>query len=299
MSYRPFRNIGRFLLAACAVSLGVTSLSAQSAPSTTAPLGPNPSRVDVFMGYSYFGAHGQVKPANIRYSSIDEGAILSGAYYFNKYVGAEINFVAHPDGQNDGFYSASAGPIFRAPMQNFTLFAHGLVGGGQLGGPNSSNPATFEHEPYRWGATLTAGGGMDYAIPYFNNRFGIRLFQADYRYTHQDFGPATTIPTGGILGGRANLSGVDLSTGILLHFGHIIPPPPVTYACSVTAPTGDIYPGDQVTVTGTATNVDPKKTASYSWSVDSGGNREHTSNVVTIDTKTLAAWHLHRQGSRF
>ena len=33
MVYRPFRNIGRFVLAACAVSLGVTSLSAQTAPS--------------------------------------------------------------------------------------------------------------------------------------------------------------------------------------------------------------------------------------------------------------------------
>ena len=66
MSYRPFRNIGRFLLAACAVSLGVMSLSAQ-APSTTAPGDANPSRIDIFMGYSYFGAHGQIKPGNLRF----------------------------------------------------------------------------------------------------------------------------------------------------------------------------------------------------------------------------------------
>ena len=66
MVYRPFRQIGRFGLAACAVSLAAASLSAQTAP--TAPVGPNPSRVDVFMGYSYFGAHGQVKPAAINYS---------------------------------------------------------------------------------------------------------------------------------------------------------------------------------------------------------------------------------------
>ncbi len=62
MVYRPFRHIGRFGLAACAVSLGVASLSAQTAPSTTAPVGPNPSRMDIFTGFSYFGAHGQVKP---------------------------------------------------------------------------------------------------------------------------------------------------------------------------------------------------------------------------------------------
>jgi hypothetical protein len=284
MSYRLFRNIGRFMLAASAVSLGVASLNAQS---TTAPSEVNPSRFDVFMGYSYYGAHGMVKPANIRYSSIDEGAILSGAYYFNKYVGGEIVSTYHPDGQNDAMYSYSAGPIFRAPMQNFTLFAHGLVGAGYLAGPNSSAPATFEHEPFRWGASVAVGGGMDYDLPFFNHRFGLRLFQADYRYIHASFGPATTVPTGGILGGRANLGGVELSTGLLMHFGHIIPPPPVTYACSVTTPTGDIYPGDQITITGTAGMLNPKKDATYSWTSDSGPVSS-TSNVVTIDTKALA-----------
>ena len=282
MVYRPFRSLGRLALAACAVSLGVASLGAQTAPSTTAPLGPNPSRIDIFTGYSYFGAHGQDKPAGIQYSSIDEGAIGSGAYYFSKYVGGEINFVAHPDGNNDGLYSASAGPIFRAPMQNFTLFAHGLAGGAKLVGPNSSTANPNYHNPYTWGPTLTAGGGMDYDLPFFNNRFSLRLFEADYRYVHVDFGPASY----GVTGGRANLSGVDLSTGIVTHFGHIIPPPPVTYAC-VVAPT-TIFPGDPVTATGTASNLDPKKTATYSWTSD-GGTISGTSNVANIDTKTLSA----------
>src|ERR1700742_612132 len=116
MSYK-FRNIGRYLLAACAVSLGVASLSAQS---TTAPGEVNPSRVDIFMGYSYFGAHGQVKPAGVNYSSIDEGAMLSGAYYMNKYIGGEVVSSYHPDGNNDGLYTVSAGPIVRDPMDNFT-----------------------------------------------------------------------------------------------------------------------------------------------------------------------------------
>ena len=249
MVYRPFRHIGRLGLAACAVSLGVASLSAQTAPST-APVGPNPSRVDVFTGFSYFGAHGQVKPANLPYSSINEGAIGSVAYYFSKYVGVEANLVAHPSGVNDGLYSASGGLILRAPMQNFTLFAHGLVGAARLGGPNSEVPATFEHEPYQNGPTITAGGGMDYDLPFFKNRFSIRLFEADFRYIHEDYGFVQTIPTGGVLGGRANVEGVDLSTGIVTHFGHIVPPPPVTYTCSVSPVTG--YPGDPITVTGTA-----------------------------------------------
>jgi hypothetical protein len=283
MSYRPFRSISRFMLAACAVSFAAVSLNAQT---TAAPSENNPSRADVFMGYSYFGAHGQVKPAGINYSSVDEGAIGSGAYYFNKYVGGEFLFIANPDGTNDGMYGAYAGGIVRAPMQNFTLFAHALAGGVKLGGPNSEVPAALEHEPYRWGPGLMVGGGMDYDLPFFNHALGLRLFEADFRYAHADFGPATTVPTPGVLGGRANLDGAELSAGILLHIGHIIPPPPLAYACSVTAPTGTIYPGDVVTVTGTATNVNPKRTVTYSWTSDSGAV-SGTSNVASIDTKTV------------
>ncbi len=282
MVYRPFRFIGRFGLAACAVSLGVASLSAQTAPSTPAMVGPNPSRVDIFLGYSYFGAHGEVKPADIAYSSVNLGAIGSGAFFFNKYVGAEVSAVSHPDGANDGIFTASGGLIVRAPMQNFTVFAHGLAGAAYMGGPNSENPVTLEHEPYTWGPALTAGGGMDYDLPFFNHKFSLRLFQADYRYIHDDFGPATTVPTPGVLGGRANLSGVDLSAGIVGHFGSIVPPPPVMLACAVSPASG--YPGDPISVTGTATNLNPKKTATYTWTA-TGGTVNGTGSTVNIDTK--------------
>jgi outer membrane protein OmpA-like peptidoglycan-associated protein len=281
MVYRPFRNVGRFVLAACAVSLGVASLGAQT-PGTTAPLGPNPSRIDVFLGYSYFGAHGKVQPAGVNYSSIDYGAIGSGAYYINKYVGGEFIFAAHPDGRNDGLYTASAGPIFRAPMQNFTLFAHALAGGARLGGPNQSNPFIY-HEPYQWGPTVTVGGGMDYDLPFFDQRFSLRLFQADFQYIHADYGPTVPIPTSGVLGGRANLDSAVLSTGIVMHFGHIIPPPPVTYSCAISPAT--VFPGDPLTVTGTALNLNPKKTATYAWTAD-GGVITGTSTTANIDTKT-------------
>ncbi len=285
MTYRPFRSLGRFLLAACAVSLGAASMGAQTPASTPAAPGSNPSRFDVFLGYSYFGAHGRVNPVGLPYSSINYGAIGSGAYYFNRYFGGEFIYSNHPDGTNDGFSGASVGPIVRLPMENFTLFAHGLVGGGRLGGPNSEVPSQLEHEPYMWGPALTAGGGMDYDLPFFDNRFSLRLFQADYRYIHADYGPVTTIPTSGELGGRANLDAVELSTGIVMHFGHIVPPPPVTYSCSVSPTSG--YPGDPFTVTGTALNLNPKKTATYSWT-STGGTISGTSNTANIDTKTAA-----------
>jgi hypothetical protein len=129
---------------------------------------------------------------------------------------------------------------------------------------------------------------MDYTLPWHDGLFGLRIFEADYRYIHADFGPSGTIPTPGALGGRANLSAAELSAGILLHFGHVIPPPPVAYTCALTTPAAGatIYPGDPIEITGTATNVNPKKPVTYSWTSDAGPVGS-TSNVAAVDTKTM------------
>jgi hypothetical protein len=69
------------------------------------------------------------------------------------------------------------------------------------------------------------------------------------------------------------------------HFGHIIPPPPVTYSCAVAPEAG--YPGDPITVTGTALNLNPKKTATYTWT-STGGVISGSSSTATVDTKSAA-----------
>jgi hypothetical protein len=281
MSYRPFRNTGRILLAACAVIFGVASVSAQS----TLPNAPNPSRVDIFAGFSYFGTQSDIKPSGEQYSSVDLGAMGSGAYYFNRYVGAEVAFMANPRGQNDGFYGLYAGPIFRLPLQGYTLFGHAMAGGVNGVGPNITGAPGFN--PHQWGVGLVAGGGMDYDLPFFNHKIGLRLFEADYRYDHIDFGPSD--PSSYLLGGRANINGAELSSGLLFHMGSIVPPPPVKYACAVTTPTGDIYPGDNVTITGTATDLRPKHPETYKWTGENGVTVTGDSNVASVDTKTLAA----------
>ncbi len=287
------RSLGRYLMAACAVGLVAASLSAQTPAAPAATSGTNPSRVDIFLGYSYFGTASKVSPAGISYSSITGGVIASGAYYANRYIGGEAIYTDHPSGVNDGVSGISVGPIFRYPVDNFTLFGHGLIGTARLGGPNTDcgegvSPCsipTLEHEPYKWGVGLTAGGGMDMDLPFWDNRFSWRVFEADYRYIHADFGPYVGVPTGGVLGGRANLNAMELSTGIVTHFGHIIPPPPVTYSCSV-AP-ASVYPGDPITVTGVALNLNPKKTATYTWTTD-GGVISGTSATANVDTKAAA-----------
>ncbi|HEX3662765.1 MAG TPA: hypothetical protein VHU89_15115 [Acidobacteriaceae bacterium] len=237
------------------------------------------------MGYSYLAPHDTVTTTlsngttnYLDYSAIDLGAIGSFTYYFNRYVGGQIEYANHPNGQNDGISDGQAGIVFRYPVQGMTPFVHGLAGGARVGGPNNSGPGANPKHPYTWGPALTVGGGLDYDLPFADHRFGLRLFQADYQYMHADFGPVPDI------GGRANIDAARLSTGILIHFGSIVPPPPVQYACSMNP--ASVFPGDQVTVTGTATNLNPKKPASYSWSgqgVSVGG----TNSTATIDTANL------------
>lgn len=287
MHSRPLSSLSRILFAICAVGLGTSSLLGQDSTSATSNTPAKPaatadsqaSRWDIFAGYSYLAPHGTVNvPLSsgtlpVKPSSVDLGAIGSVSYFFNRYVGGQVEVAAHPDGKNDGFYTFSAGPVFRYPTAEVTPFVHALAGAVRGGGPY--------HEPYTWGPALTVGGGMDYALPFFNGHLGLRLFQADYEYMHINFGPQAPPPTGG----RANYSNARLSTGLLIHLGSIVPPPPVTYSC--VANPSSIFPGEPVTVTCTAANLNPKKTPQYTWN-GQGFTVKGDSNVGTIDTSSLA-----------
>lgn len=240
--------------------------------------------MDVFLGYSYLAPHGTVNtplpgggdfPSS--YSSINAGAIGSFAYYFNRYLGGQVEFADHPSGNNDGASDFGLGLIARYPVSGMTPFVHALAGGVRLGGPNS--PAAGIHHPYKWGPALTIGGGLDYELPFANNRFALRLFQADYQYYHANFGPAP------LVGGRANVNAARLSTGLVVHFGTLVPPPPVAYSC--TANPDSVYPGEPVSVTCNATNLNPKKSSTYSWSGTQGLSVSGTSPTTSIDTASL------------
>jgi outer membrane protein OmpA-like peptidoglycan-associated protein len=261
--------------------------SAQASGSSTQ--GHSPSKWDIFAGYSYLAPKGNVTTPTptggsltAGYKAINVGGLFSGAYFFNKYVGVQGEYGLHEwgtevkgspvgtHGNNDGFQSVAGGLIGRFPMENITPFVHGLVGGALVNGP--------AYQPNKWGPQLTVGGGMDYELPFFNHRLAYRLFQADFQYTHANFGPGPTPP-----GGRANINAARLSTGLVMHMGSIIPPPPVTLACSA-SPTS-VFPGEPVTVTASAGNLDPKLNAIYAWS-GSGASGSGTS--TTIQTASLA-----------
>jgi outer membrane protein OmpA-like peptidoglycan-associated protein len=120
------------------------------------------------------------------------------------------------------------------------------------------------------GPVLTIGGGIDYNI---SNRLAIRVFQADYQYSHENFYPVA----------RGNYNIARLSGGIVIKAGTIAPPPPVTISCAA-SPTS-VFPGEPVTVTATAGTLNPKEHAIYSWS---GQGVTGTDTTARVDTATLA-----------
>jgi hypothetical protein len=289
MQSRLFYSISRILLAGCVLGVGASLMYAQSSSSLpSAPKEQSPSRVDIFAGYSYAAPKATVATplANGTYfdqrpSDVSAGAIASGAYYFNRHVGGQLEYANHQEGKNDGFQTFMAGIIFRFPFESDDVepFVHGLVGATRFGGPNNdypgASPGTFH--AYTWGPALEAGGGLDYGLPWFNHHLSLRLFQADYEYMHVNFGRQI------ISGGRMNANTAQLSTGLVFHLGSIVPPPPVQYSCS--ASPASVYPGEPITITGTATNLNPKKTAVYSWS---GSGASGSSSSTTIQTGSMA-----------
>ncbi len=274
------------------------ALAAQ-APAAKSSASDSPSRFDIFAGYSYLAPKGtvQVPQANgitspFSYDAVNVGGVVSGAYYFNKFVGVQGEFGIHQwgdaspypnnvgtKGNDDGFYTFAGGVIFRFPMENITPFIHGLVGGAQIEGP--------DFNAAMWGPDLTIGGGLDYETPWFNHRLAIRAFQADYEYMHADFGPQVSPP-----GGRANINAARLSAGVVIHVGTIAPPPPITLACSASATS--IFPGDPVTVTATPGGLNPKDNVIYSWT---GTGVTGNGTTATVATGALAPGDYSVQGS--
>ena len=266
--------LSRFLRVICLTSavafaiFATSPLIAQDSTKTAAKdaAADSPSRWDIFAGYSYLAPHGNVGGFPAR--AINVGAIGSVARYFNNYLGVQAEGDYHNDHNenqlNNDFAGVSGGIIFRYPTTDITPFVHALVGAENAGGTYYDN---------KWGTVLTIGGGLDYETPWLNHRLAIRLFQADYQYSHINFFPL----------GRANFDMARLSAGVVFHVGTIAPPPPVTIACSAN-PTS-VFAGDPVTLAATASGFNPKDHAIYSWT---GNGVTGSDTTAKVDTSTLA-----------
>ena len=262
MNFRVSTKLSLLLALACVVFAPLVV----AAQDTAKPAVPNaPSKWDIFAGYSYLsprGTVGDVFPAR----AINIGVIASVSRYFNNWVGIQGEGDYHNDRNEDHPNSdaqgGSAGIIFRFPSDNITPFVHALVGVDSIGS---------YYYPNKWGMVLTAGGGLDYNTSLMDGRLAIRVFQADYQYSHENYYPI----------GRGNFNMARLSAGLVFKVGTIAPPPPVTLACAA-SPTS-IFPGEPVTVTATAGALNPKDHVIYSWSGNGVTGADTTATVATAN----------------
>ena len=295
MNFRVLKSMS-WTVALAIAALTPAALAAQAtATSSNKAVTTSPSRWDIFLGYSYIAPFGTVQtpipsgtlPTN--YTPVNAGAIGSVSYYFNNHFGLQVEGDAHPQtiqncvayasgplmGQCDyaltpvanSFYGASLGPIYRWQYGRFTPFVHVLGGIEEVTGPLQ--------QPQTWGWVVTGGGGVDWETGWLNNHFAIRLFQADYQYIDVNYGAN--------YGGAVDINALRASAGIVFHIGSLAPPPPVTLACS--ANPSWVYPGDPITVTATAGNLNPRETVVYTWA---GNGVTGTGTTATVVTGSLA-----------
>jgi hypothetical protein len=262
------------LAALTAAAITATSLSAAAqAVKTGSTPPPEPSRVDIYGGYAYFYPYSSGL-GGTDYAPINPGAVASLTGYFNRYIGIQAEGGFFPSGPNDCVFTAQAGPIFRYQKNRFVPFVHVLGGGAKVGGPI--------FQPCTWGWGVTGGGGIDYILPVFNNHLALRPIQADFNYSHVDYGP---VGVGGFTGGVGEITAYRLSAGLVLRLGQVTPPPPIQLGCTVQP--ANVFPGEPVTVTGTAANLNLKKKATYTWT-STGGQISGTDSTATVATAGLA-----------
>jgi outer membrane protein OmpA-like peptidoglycan-associated protein len=277
--YSRVTQFTRLALTLACASLMPLAMAAQdtakpAAPASKPASAESPSKWDLFAGYSYLAPKGTLinnGTSQDNAKAVSCCADLSLARYFTNNIGVQVEGDFHKNGGNhtsvvhDSFSGGSAGLIFRFPAEDITPFAHALIGG-------ESVSSTY-YPSNKWGVVLTVGGGIDYKTPLLDHRLSLRIFQADYQYTHENFYPVA----------RGNFNMARLSTGVVLSFGTMAPPPTVTIACA--AEPNSIFPGEPVTVTATANNMLPKDHVIYSWS---GQGVTGTETTAKVDTSNLA-----------
>jgi hypothetical protein len=174
-------------------------------------------------------------------------------------------------------YTFMAGPRLSFRYSRVTPFVQVLFGGVHASEVTLSNctGALCTPLPSENSIAMTAGGGIDLKI---HRHVAIRIVQAEYLMTN--FADLST-------GNRDTQNDMRLSSGLVFGFGGNTPLPAVAYTCSASPST--VFPGDPITVTGVALNLNPnpKKVVTYTW-ISDGGTISGASNIANVDTKNTA-----------
>ena len=260
-------------------------------PQINAPEPPPASRVDLYGGYAFLKPSGSIGIYSFPQDNL--GYVISGTGYFTRHIGVQFEF-AHSQkdlgttgpaqappfvqlgGTTDCFSTAEAGPVYRFfAGSHLSPFVHVVGGGAKVGGP--------KFQQCTWGYGITAGGGLDYVLPKFNDHLAVRVVQADYEYMHVDHG---AIQPFDLDGGTATVNAVRLSAGLVVRLGEMQPKLDQSLACDVNP--GVVYSGERVTVSAVTRNYNPKLQYAYRWEL-SGGKVDGFGPSVFINTTGMAA----------
>jgi opacity protein-like surface antigen len=255
-------------------------------PAKAKAQGDETPRVELFLGYSYLRATPTYSPGN-RLVWLNGGS-ASMAFNFNRYLGVVADFAGFDDskiylygpGEPTSQTVASGGNAYtymfgpRLSYRNnsrLTPFAQALFGEVHASQVTLNGCAGTGCIPLpsQNAFAMTAGGGLDLKL---QRHLSLRLVQAEYLMTR--FSDPTT-------DSKSMQNDIRLSSGLLLSMGGGPAPLPVTYSC--VANPASVYPGDPVTITGTALNLNPKRKPVYSWQ-SNAGKVSGTSDTATIDT---------------
>jgi outer membrane protein OmpA-like peptidoglycan-associated protein len=224
-------------------------------------------KAELFLGYSYLRA--VPAPADGNRLMWMNGGSASIAFNLNRYLGLVADFGAYTNSQvrftgaytstvNVNNANVAALSYLFGPRLSFrnhdrvTPFVQALFGGVHANEVTLTN-CTFSCTllPAQSSFAATAGGGLDVRV---HHHFAIRIIQAEYMMTR--FTSYTT-------GATATQNDMRLSAGIVFRMGGNPAPQSLTLACS--ASPNAIFPGDPVSVTATASNLDPKFNVVYTW----------------------------------
>ena len=267
--------------------------SAAPAPSSGRTYRSYP-RAELFLGYSYLRSvpfQPMLTPGN-RMVRLNGGS-ASIAFNLNRTLGLVGDFGgfndtklqiagtgANPPRAADASgtaYTFMAGPRLSFRYSRVTPFVQALFGGVHASQVTLSNctGVLCTPLPSENAFAVTAGGGIDLKI---QRHLAIRIVQAEYLMTN--FADLST-------GNRDTQNDMRLSSGLVFGFGGNAPPLAVEYSCTLNPST--VFPGEPITVTGVALNLNPnpKKVVSYTWS-SGGGTISGTSNVANLDTGSAA-----------
>ena len=189
------------------------------------------SKVDFYAGYGFFHPNtGSI--GGFDYQDVKNPNVTSSvAAYFGKYLGAQIEG-SYFSGNGGPRHTAPASippaaraytpprlvPIARYPIGPFIPYIHVLGGGTRMNGP------AFQQLTWGWG--ITAGGGLDLVLPYWNSRFAVRAIQADYQaatINYGTLGQASPLDPPSSTGGYTTVGAIKLSAGLVVRLARKLP----------------------------------------------------------------------------